>query len=42
MCIEGSDRGGTPPFLLLSHDTHRENGDHDDNDRHEHHTTNSY
>ena len=30
------------PFLLLSHDTHGENGDHYDNDHNEHHTTNCY
>ena len=38
-CIAGQTAS---PFLLLSHDTHRENGDDYDNDRNEHHTSKYY
>ena len=34
--------GGASPFLLLSHDTHRENDDDYDHDRNEHHTSEYY
>ena len=42
ICIAGQTMGRASPFLLLSHDAHRENGDDYDNGRNEYHTTNCY
>ena len=40
--LMGQTMGGASPFLLLSHDTHRENDDDYDNDCNEHHTSEYY